>query len=96
MLPFNLRSELFWDVDFENLHAENNKQIIVERVYSYGKLSELKDIERYYGKSRIVNIIKKIGYLDPKTFEFVLSYYQLKAKDFLCYTKKQLQVQHWV
>lgn len=95
MLPFNLRAELFWDIDFENLDAEINKQIIIERVYSFGKLSEFKDVERYYGKNRIINLIKKIGYLDPKTFEFVVSYYQLKGEDFLCFTKKQSQVQHW-
>ena len=96
MFPFNLRPELFWDIDFKNLDAEDNKQIIVERVYSYGKLSELKSVERYYGKEKIVYLIKKIGYLDPKTFEFVVSYYQLNAEDFLCYTKKQSQAQHWI
>ncbi|MFN8255485.1 MAG: hypothetical protein U0W24_07340 [Bacteroidales bacterium] len=91
----NLRRELFWDMDTSKLDAERNIYIIIERILMFGNLSEFLLLKRYYGKNEIEGVIKKIGYLDPKTFEFVISYFKLNPKDMKCFAKRQLNLQHW-
>ncbi len=95
MLPFNIRKELFWDINTEKIDASKNVQIIVERILSYGNISEFRAMLNYYGQQKIIENVKKIGYLDPKTLEFVISYFHIKSSDLLCYSKKQLNPQHW-
>jgi hypothetical protein len=95
MLTLHLRKELFWDVDFEKLDNSKNKTIIIERVLSLGNVSELKEIIKFYGKGTIKSEIKKVGYLDPKTFEFVISFFGLKREKMKCYIKKQSLQLHW-
>jgi len=94
-MPFTIREELFWDMDPKLLDAEKNIQIIIERILCYGNLMEFKTMEKYYKKRTIINTISRIGYLDPKTFEFVLSYFHINPEKLLCYTKRQLHPQHW-
>jgi hypothetical protein len=95
MIPDGIRKEIFWDIDVQLLDAKKNKQLIIERVLCFGNVSEFKAIEKLYSNRSLKSTIGKIGYLDPKTFEFVLSYYHLKKKNLTCYIKKQLHQQHW-
>ena len=85
MLTFNIRKELFWDVDYTQLDNKKNKTFIIERVLSLGNLSELKEIINYYGMRTIKTQIARAGYLDPKTFEFVVSFLKLKKEKMRCY-----------
>jgi hypothetical protein len=95
MLTLPIRKELFWDIDFQLMDEKKNKQIIIERVISLGNLLEFKAIEKYYGHRLIKNTLSKIGYFDPKTLEFVLSYFHLKPGNLKCYTRRQLHQQYW-
>jgi hypothetical protein len=95
MFDLNIKKELFWDVDFNRLDKNINKRLVIERVLSYGNLAELKEIISYYGREVIVLEIKKAGYLDPKTLEFVAGYFGVAKEDLTCYIKKQSAPQHW-
>jgi hypothetical protein len=95
MLTFNLRRELFWDIDYNRLDNQKDKLLIIDRVLSLGNLSEFKEIYNYYGIKTIQSEISRVGYLDPKTFEFVVSFFNLKRENMRCYIKKLSQPQHW-
>ena len=95
MFDLNIKKELFWDMDFNVLDKNINKRMIIERVLSYGNLFELKEIVKYYGRAVIVQEIKKAGYLDPKTVEFVVGYLGISKEELTCYLKKQSAPQHW-
>jgi hypothetical protein len=95
MFDLKIKKELFWDVDFNRLDKNKNKRLVIERVLSYGNLSELKEIINFYGREGIVEEIKKAGYLDPKTLEFVAGYFEVSKEEFTCYIKKQSAPQHW-
>jgi len=89
-MKFVIRKELFWDVDYKSLDEEENKQIIIERVLNYGNLEEFKSIVNYYGYDVIRQVVYKVGYLDPKTLEFVTSFLNIDKEDLPCYTRSQL------
>jgi hypothetical protein len=95
MIDLQIKKELFWDTDIRILDKNKNKRLIIERVLSYGNLSELKEIMKYYGKEVIIQEIKKTGYLDPKTLEFVVTYFGVSKEELTCYIKKQSAPQHW-
>lgn len=94
-MQLKIRSELFWDVDPLRLDEEKNKSLVIERVLSYGNLSEIRIIFNLYGKDTIANVVKRLGYLDPKTFAFITGYLGIPKKEMKCFTKKQLNQQHW-
>lgn len=91
----DIRRELFWDIDLKDFDYEQNKKLIIERVMNYGTVSEFRTILRHYGYDTVRHEIKKAGNLEPKTLEFVLSYFNLPKQSLRCYTKKQLNQAHW-
>jgi len=93
MIP--IRNEILWDIDPKTLNPDKNKVILIERVLSYGNLEELKFLFIYYGIDIIRQTVKNIGYLDPKTFEFVISFLSIDKEEMKCYIKKQSAIQHW-
>lgn len=95
MFKLPLRKELFWDIDVNHLDAGKNKRLIIDRVLSIGNLAELKIIIQYYGKETVTSEIKQIGYLDPKTLEFVVSYFGIRKEELKCYIKKLSARQYW-
>lgn len=95
MKKIPIRKELFWDIDTNNLDVNTHKKLIIERVLSYGNMDELKFILNQYNTNTIKEAIKKIGYLDPKTYHFVLSYFNLSKDQLRCYTRRQSAKQHW-
>ena len=95
MIELTIRKELFWDANLEMLDQEKNKSLIIERVLSYGNLPEIKVIFQYYGKDIITAVVKRLGYLDPKTFAFVVGYLGIRKEEMKCFTKKLSNPQHW-
>jgi len=95
MFSLDIRKELFWDTNVHSLDQEKNRRLIIDRVLSYGNIAEFKIILEFYGKRVMINEIKQIGYLDPKTLEFVVSYFGISKKELKCYIKKLSVPQHW-
>lgn len=94
-MNLQIRPELFWDIDQTRMDEIVNRRLIIERVFSYGTVQEFRAVMNFYGLRVIREEIKKIGYLDPKTFEFAVSFLGLKKEEMRCYIKKQSQPQHW-
>ncbi|NOZ34212.1 MAG: hypothetical protein GXO80_02815 [Chlorobi bacterium] len=58
----NLSLHLFWDTNRNNLDFEQNKTIIIERVFNRGNLNDLKIIIKQYGLETIKTEIIKAGF----------------------------------
>ncbi|MEI6050162.1 MAG: hypothetical protein WCS03_14760 [Bacteroidota bacterium] len=69
--------------------------MIIERVFIFGNLKEIKFLIDYYGKKEIVEELCNLNYLDPKTLNFVSKLFNKPLESFKCYTRKQLMTQHW-
>lgn len=93
MLP--LRKELFWDIDFDKIDLTKHRRIIIERVLTLGNWDEFRYLLKTYDEQTLVNEIKQIGYLDPKTINFVVNFFPIKKTQLRCYTRKQSMEQHW-
>jgi hypothetical protein len=85
----------FWDVDVNHLDMEKSSRLIIERVFSLGELDEMAVLIRYYGKTRIIQTLQNINYLDPKTLNFITKLFDLPLDSFKCYTRKSSTPNHW-
>ncbi len=95
MKHLTLRHELFWDMNYDALDEQKHKVYIVQQVLNFGTLDEFRAILGFYGYQDIVDAVKQAGYFDPKTFAFVINYFQIDKNDMLCYTRKRLNQAHW-
>ena len=80
-----LRRSLFWDVPAHALDLEKNKRLILERVFSRGNIEEFISINQHYTKEEIRETVKRIGFLDKKTLNFISRTYHINPADFRCY-----------
>ena len=96
MLSLPIRKELFWDIDLDRLDQDKNARIVIERVFNFGTLEELRAILRYYGKKEIEEKIVQAGYLDKKTLSFASAYLNIPMEKFRCYKKTQSKIKYWI
>ncbi len=94
-MKLQLRKELFWDVNMARLHVNKHARLIIERVFCYGTVEELREIFTYYGKEKIKKFIVNAGYLDKKTLNFASVYLRIPKEKFRCYEKRQSIPEHW-
>lgn len=85
----------FWDIDIATMDAEKSKRLIIERIFSYGNLDEIKLIKNYYGLNEIMSILCNLNYIDPKTLNFISLLFQLPKTKFKCFAKNQSTGQPW-
>lgn len=90
-----IRKELFWDVDSNSLDEHKNRRLIIERIFSLGNLQEIKQAIDYYGKKNVINTLRNLNYIDPKTLNFLSVIFNISKSNFKCYIRKQSSTQHW-
>ena len=90
-----LKPQYFWDVDISDNLDHISRRLIIERIFSYGNLTEIKLLIDHYGKKEIVEELCSLNYLDPKTLNFVSKLFNKSKKNFKCYIRKQLMTQPW-
>ncbi len=54
------RLGVFWDTTFDRIDWKLMKRAIIQRVFSYGDLSEQEEIKHFYGKEDVERMLKTI------------------------------------
>ncbi|MEW4925240.1 HigA family addiction module antitoxin [Algibacter sp. 2305UL17-15] len=57
----NVRKELFWDTNFDDIDWIKNKRAVIKRILERGNESEINEIILFYGRTTILKEIKSIG-----------------------------------
>ncbi len=86
---------LFWDVDPAGLDIEKRAAYIIERVLSYGLLSDWKQIKEIYGLQKIEEVSLTIRSLDPVTLSFLSTIFKINPSAFRCYIEAQSNPTLW-
>lgn len=93
----NLPQRLFWEFDYEQMDWQKNAEIVIERVVERGAPEEWEEMIRFYGKKKVVAILKnKITYLTDRAIKKVCDFFEIKPEDLKCYIRKQSRPQHWI
>lgn len=52
------RKNLFWDTDLDTIDWQRNSEWIIKRVFEYGNQNEIEETIRFYGKTKITNVLQ--------------------------------------
>ncbi|MDD4672082.1 MAG: hypothetical protein PHI03_04040 [Bacteroidales bacterium] len=91
----SISSQYFWDVDYSILDPIKSRRLIIERVFTLGTSREINYLLDFYGEHIVLNELKNLKYLDPKTLNFASLFFNAPLHSFKCYTRKQSTNQHW-
>lgn len=58
-----IRPVLFWDTKMDKIDWDKHKEFIIERIFERGDEEEQKEIQKFYGKQVIADILSK----EPKS-----------------------------
>lgn len=90
-------ARLFWDFYFDKIDWQSSYKTIIARIIERGDKQDWHELERYYGKDKVIKTIKtEILYLPDYAIDDVCKLYSLQKKDLLCYTRKQSRPGHWL
>lgn len=93
----DLKKRLFWEYDYEHIDWQKEVVGIIERVIERGTHEEWDELVRFYGKQKVIAVLKNnIRFLPDEIIADACEYFQLKPDVLLCYTRKQLQKGHWI
>ena len=90
-----MKPEYFWNVDISDNGKHLSRRLIIERIFCFGTLKEIRLLIDFYGKKDILDELCNLNYLDPKTLNFIAKVFNKPKKSFKCYTRKQLIPQYW-
>jgi hypothetical protein len=86
-----LSSYLFWDRDIHKLDLMNDKELILERVFSRGMENDEKQVFVMYDIELIKETVLKIKNLDKKTLNYLSIIFRIPKEKFRCYKNIQFQ-----
>gem|GEM_PF-249652 len=94
-LYMEFSTNLFWDADASQFDYEKHAEQIIPRVFMRGKLNDILEVLRYYGKNKVRDVLLQTRYLDKVTLSFVANYFKIEIEEFRCYKLSQSIPQHW-
>ena len=59
MLLQSLPQHLFWEYDMKKFDFDKSFFIVIERVIERGTIQQWKLVQRYYGKEKILEVVRK-------------------------------------
>lgn len=92
----NLSRVLFWETNYDTIDWDNHARYVIERVLSFGNMSDWQAIRAYYGMDRIRDEMLQSRDLDRKTLNFLSFIFDIPKEKFRCYNTIQSNPGHWV
>lgn len=91
----DLSQRMFWDTSIEDIDWYEHRAFIVERVMTYGQLSDWKLIRQWYSEEELKSIVTSIRNLDGPSVAYLSLVLNLKKEDFRCYIERQSRPNSW-
>jgi len=85
---------IFWDIDISKLDAKQDRNYIIERVYTRGFEKDEILLWKIYSWNEIKKTVIKLDELNEKTIAYLCGIFNIKEKNFKCYGKKQFHLNY--
>ena len=82
-----LARRIFWDLDFTKLDYEVDDVLIIERVFSWGDLPDLREARRYYGDERICTVLLASDEIPFVALGLISAMFDRPMEDFKSFSK---------
>jgi hypothetical protein len=92
----HLPKYLFWEVRHDTMDWRKASRFVVERILEYGQYQEWEEIIRFYGRRKVLHVLKKEAiYLMDCNIERACAYFKLKREELRCYWRKKERQGFW-
>ena len=85
-----LAKRIFWDVEFDKIDYDDKYKFVIERVFEWGDIEDIRQVRRYYGDEKVIETLTTVKYLFNETIDFCSGLFDIPKEKFRCYTLKQL------
>jgi hypothetical protein len=82
--------QCFWDMDYNKLDFETDKNFIIARVVSRGGSNDELELFKFYGCDTIRQEIMKIRYLNKKILNYLSSLFDIPKESFSCFANRSI------
>jgi len=86
----NLSGSCFWDMDYNELDPDKDKNFIITRVVSRGGSDDEIELFNYYGWETIKEEVVKIRYLNNKIYNYLSLLFDIKKEQFRCFNNRNI------
>ena len=83
----------FWDIDFDTLDFDQNREYIIARILEYGDPEAIHWMFAKFSKRKILETLKTYREFSPRTVYFWKSFFNLRENQILCLKKSYLKTQ---
>lgn len=80
----NISKRAFWDIDFNAIDWEKNKEFVIVKIIERGNFDDLLEIINFYGDDIIKKELCNANRLPERTYFFTLTYFNLRKDDLIC------------
>jgi hypothetical protein len=84
----------FWDTDLLTLDFDRYAAFAIIRVFERGTAKDISEIIKYYGKSKIIQILTSARSLMPRAMAIGIKLFGLSDNQFTC-SKNSPQARHY-
>ncbi|MCL2127240.1 MAG: hypothetical protein FWH38_03205 [Treponema sp.] len=85
---------LFWDVDTGKLDVKNDKALIMERVFTYGRENDERILYELYDAADIKKTVRKSLNLNLNTVLYLSAVLNIPMEKFRCIKQKQFPMNY--
>ena len=68
--PFPLPRHFLWEYDFDTFDFDQSYKIVIERVVQRGNMDDWRNVLKYYGKEKILEVVDWSRQLDERDKTF--------------------------
>ena len=91
----NVRMRLFWEWKISAIDWQKHADAVIQRVLEWGNAEEWEELVRFYGRTKIINALKKrIAWFSEQVMNDICTYFKLDAKELRCYEVRQSSQGH--
>ena len=96
--PPAIRSQFFWDTDFDEIKWEKAYLSVIARIIERGGQHEINEIIKFYGREKVVKAIRdKIYFLPNYAIDRAIEFFpELKREEMYCYINRKNKDYHWI
>lgn len=89
----NISKSAFWDIHFDQIDRENNKEYLIIKIIERGTFDDLLEMINFYGDAQIKYELCNASKLPERTYYFALTYFDLNINDFACCITRLLETE---
>jgi len=79
---------IFWDVNFEQIDYDAKANFVIERVFGWGDVEDIRHCRRYYGDEKVTEVLLNIEYMPDHRVHLASAVFDKPLTEFRCYKSK--------